>query len=233
MSELTHLDKDGRASMVDVGHKDTTSREAVAEGSVYMAPTTLAAIRDGAVPKGDVLSSARIAGIMAAKRTPDLIPLCHPLPLTKISIEFEIDEEESRVIIVATVHCNGRTGVEMEALTAVSVAALTIYDMAKALEKTMTIGDIRLLQKKGASLATGSGPVQPTSRKTTRRECTPDSLRRPASSGRFQAGNCRLTRSCHGWRSSRKLPSESARSDLLRRRKRRVRPARYSSAGRR
>ena len=149
MSELTHLDKDGRASMVDVGHKDTTSREAVAEGSVYMAPTTLAAIRDGAVPKGDVLSSARIAGIMAAKRTPDLIPLCHPLPLTKISIEFEIDEEETRVIIVATVRCNGRTGVEMEALTAVSVAALTIYDMAKALEKTMTIGDIRLLQKKG------------------------------------------------------------------------------------
>ena len=135
MSELTHLDKDGRASMVDVGHKDTTSREAVAEGSVYMAPTTLAAIRDGAVPKGDVLSSARIAGIMAAKRTPDLIPLCHPLPLTKISVEFEIDEEETRVIIVATVRCQGRTGVEMEALTAVSVAALTIYDMAKALEK--------------------------------------------------------------------------------------------------
>ena len=100
-------------------------------------------------PKGDVLSSARIAGIMAAKRTPDLIPLCHPLPLTKISVEFEIDEEESRVIIVATVRCKGLTGVEMEALTAVSVAALTIYDMAKALEKTMTIGDIRLLQKKG------------------------------------------------------------------------------------
>ena len=149
MSELTHLDKDGRASMVDVGQKDTTSREAVAEGSVTMAPSTLAAIRDGAVPKGDVLSSARIAGIMAAKRTPDLIPLCHPLPLTKISVEFEIDEQESRVVIVATVRCNGRTGVEMEALTAVSVAALTIYDMAKALEKTMTISNVRLLQKKG------------------------------------------------------------------------------------
>ena len=149
MSELTHLDEDGRASMVDVGHKDTTSREAVAEGSVTMAPATLAAIRDGAVPKGDVLSSARIAGIMAAKRTPDLIPLCHPLPLTKISVEFEIDEQESRVVIVATVRCNGRTGVEMEALTAVSVAALTIYDMAKALEKRMTIGDVRLLEKRG------------------------------------------------------------------------------------
>ena len=149
MSELTHLDEDGRASMVDVGHKDTTSREAVAEGSVTMAPATLAAIRDGAVPKGDVLSSARIAGIMAAKRTPDLIPLCHPLPLTKISVEFEIDEQESRVVIVATVRCNGRTGVEMEALTAVSVAALTIYDMAKALEKRMTIDNVRLLEKRG------------------------------------------------------------------------------------
>ena len=97
MSELTHLDKDGRASMVDVGHKETTSRQAVAEGSVYMAPSTLAAIRDGNVPKGDVLASARIAGIMAAKRTPDLIPLCHPLPLTKIAIDFEIDEPQNRV----------------------------------------------------------------------------------------------------------------------------------------
>ena len=149
MSELTHIDKDGRASMVDVGHKDTTTREAVAEGSVYMAPATLAAIRDGAVPKGDVLSSARIAGIMAAKRTPDLIPLCHPLPLTKIAIDFAIDEGESRVTITATVRCRGRTGVEMEALTAVSVAALTIYDMAKALEKTMTIGNVQLLHKSG------------------------------------------------------------------------------------
>ena len=149
MSELTHLDKEGRASMVDIGHKDATSREAVAEGSVYMAPATLAAIRDGAVPKGDVLSSARIAGIMAAKRTPDLIPLCHPLPLTKIAIDFEIDEDKSRVVIAATVRCNGQTGVEMEALTAVSVAALTIYDMAKALEKTMSIGQVQLLQKRG------------------------------------------------------------------------------------
>jgi len=149
MSELTHLDKDGRASMVDVGHKDATTREAVAEGSVYMAPETLAAIRDGAVPKGDVLSSARIAGILAAKRTPDLIPLCHPLPLTKIAIDFQIDEAGSRVNITSTVRCRGQTGVEMEALTAVSVAALTIYDMAKALEKTMSIGQVQLLQKRG------------------------------------------------------------------------------------
>ncbi|MXY93244.1 MAG: cyclic pyranopterin monophosphate synthase MoaC [Caldilineaceae bacterium SB0664_bin_27] len=149
MSELTHLDKEGRASMVDVGHKDVTTRQAVAEGSVYMSPETLAAIRDGAVPKGDVLSSARIAGIMAAKRTPELIPLCHPLPLTKIAIDFEIDEDKSRVVIAATVRCKGQTGVEMEALTAVSVAALTIYDMAKALEKTMSIGQVQLLQKRG------------------------------------------------------------------------------------
>lgn len=149
MPELTHLDKEGRASMVDVGGKDTTSREAVAEGSVYMAPATLAAIRDGAVPKGDVLSSARIAGIMAAKRTPDLIPLCHPLPLTSIAINFEIDETLNRVRIVASVRCRGRTGVEMEALTAVSVAALTIYDMAKALEKSMVIGGVQLLRKRG------------------------------------------------------------------------------------
>ena len=149
MSELTHIDKDGRASMVDVGDKSSTSREAVAQGSVRMKPATLAAIRDGAVPKGDVLAAARIAGIMAAKRTPELIPLCHTLLLSKVAIDFEIDETGSRVIITGTVRCQGRTGVEMEALTAVSVAALTVYDMAKALEKTMTIGGIRLLTKQG------------------------------------------------------------------------------------
>ena len=149
MSELTHIDKDGRASMVDVGDKSSTSREAVAQGSVRMKPATLAAIRDGAVPKGDVLAAARIAGIMAAKRTPELIPLCHTLLLSKVAIDFEIDETGSRVVITGTVRCQGRTGVEMEALTAVSVAALTVYDMAKALEKTMTIGGIRLLTKQG------------------------------------------------------------------------------------
>lgn len=135
--------------MVDVGDKESTSRTAVAQGEVRMLPATLAAIRDGTVPKGDVLAAARIAGIMAAKRTPDLIPLCHTLLLTKVAVDFTIDTAESRVIITATVRCNGQTGVEMEALTAVSVAALTIYDMAKALEKTMTIGNIRLLEKQG------------------------------------------------------------------------------------
>jgi cyclic pyranopterin phosphate synthase len=147
--QLTHLDEHGHAAMVDVGDKAVTSRTAVAQGEVRMAPATLAAIRDGNVPKGDVLAAARLAGIMAAKKTPELIPLCHTLLLTKVGVDFEIDEPASRVLIRATVRCNGQTGVEMEALTAVSVAALTIYDMAKALEKGMTIGEIRLLEKVG------------------------------------------------------------------------------------
>ena len=149
MSELTHLDEQGHARMVDVGDKAETSRTAVATGAVYMQPATLAAIRDGAAPKGDVLAAARIAGIMAAKRTPDLIPLCHTLLLSKVAIDFEFDDARSCVAITATVRCQGKTGVEMEALTAVSVAALTIYDMAKAIEKTMTIGDICLQEKQG------------------------------------------------------------------------------------
>lgn len=146
---LTHLDEHGHAAMVDVADKAVTSRTAVAQGEVIMQPATLAAICDGAVPKGDVLAAARIAGIMAAKRTPELIPLCHTLLLSKVAVEFAIDEVESRVVITATVRCKGQTGVEMEALTAASVAALTIYDMAKALEKGMIIGPIRLLEKSG------------------------------------------------------------------------------------
>jgi cyclic pyranopterin phosphate synthase len=147
--QLTHLDEHGHAAMVDVGAKAVTNRTAVAMGEVRMAPATLAAIRDGQVPKGDVLAAARLAGIMAAKRTAELIPLCHTLLLTKVAVDFAVDEAESRVLITATVRCNGQTGVEMEALTAVSVAALTIYDMAKALEKTMVIGSIRLVEKVG------------------------------------------------------------------------------------
>ncbi len=135
--------------MVDVGDKVVTSRTAVAQGEVQMKASTLAAIRDGNVPKGDVLAAARIAGIMAAKKTPELIPLCHTLLLSKVAVEFEVDEAAQRVLITATVRCNGQTGVEMEALTAVSVAALTIYDMAKALDKGMTIGAIRLMEKQG------------------------------------------------------------------------------------
>lgn len=150
MSEtLTHLDEHGTARMVDVSHKADTERTAVAAGEVLMLPSTLALIRDGQVKKGDVLTVARIAGIMAAKRTSELIPLCHPLPLTHIDLELWLDEPASRVQIRATTRTTGKTGVEMEALTAVSVAALTVYDMAKAAEKGMQIQNIRLLEKYG------------------------------------------------------------------------------------
>ncbi len=149
MAELTHLDDQGQAHMVDVGAKAETEREAVAAGRVLMQPETLRLLRAGDLPKGDVLGTARVAGIMAAKRTWELIPLCHQLQLTKVSVEFEFAEAASAVEITATVRCKGQTGVEMEALTAVSVAALTIYDMAKAVERGMVIGDIRLLEKRG------------------------------------------------------------------------------------
>ncbi len=147
--KLTHLDEQGQASMVDVTAKPETERVAVAAGEVVMRPETLALIREGNIKKGDVLGAARIAGIMAAKRTHELIPLCHPLPLTKVAVDFQFNEAESKIEIVATVKTRGQTGVEMEALTAVSVAALTIYDMAKAVEKTMRIENIRLLRKEG------------------------------------------------------------------------------------
>ena len=147
--ELTHVDEKGRVRMVDVGGKPDTERVAVAKGEVTMRPETLRLIAEKGIPKGDVLAAAQVAGIMAAKRTPDLIPLCHPILLTKADVEFRIDEETSRIKITATVHSQGKTGVEMEALTAVSVAALTIYDMAKAVEKTMRIGNIRLVYKSG------------------------------------------------------------------------------------
>ena len=147
--ELSHVDKSGRVQMVDVGEKPDSERVAVAKGEITMQPETLRLIAAGGMPKGDVLTTAQIAGIMAAKRTPDLIPLCHPLQITKVEVDFEIDEEDSRIEITATARCRGKTGVEMEALTAVSVAALTIYDMAKAVEKTMRIGEIRLVEKRG------------------------------------------------------------------------------------
>ncbi|HLA98112.1 MAG TPA: cyclic pyranopterin monophosphate synthase MoaC [Anaerolineales bacterium] len=148
-SKLSHLDESGRARMVDVGAKPDTDRLAVAKGSVVMRPETLALIREGTIKKGDVLSVAQLAGVMAAKRTAELIPLCHPLPLTQITVDLELDDELPGVQITATVRTVGKTGVEMEALTAVSVAALTVYDMAKAAEKTMRIQDIRLVEKRG------------------------------------------------------------------------------------
>ncbi len=149
IGKLTHLDDQGQARMVDVGAKDETEREAVAAGRVRMRPETLRLLREGNLPKGDVIGTARVAGIMATKRTAELIPLCHPLSLTHVAVEFTFDEATPAVEITATVRCRGRTGVEMEALTAVSVAALTIYDMAKAVERGMVIGDIRLLEKRG------------------------------------------------------------------------------------
>jgi cyclic pyranopterin monophosphate synthase len=149
MTQITHLDDQGQARMVDVGPKEETGREAVAAGRVRMRHETLALLRAGDLPKGDVLGTARVAGIMAAKRTSDLIPLCHPLLLTHVGIDFAYDEEAPAVEITATVRCRGRTGVEMEALTAASVAALTIYDMAKAVERGMVIEGIRLLEKRG------------------------------------------------------------------------------------
>ncbi len=146
---LTHLDEQGAARMVDVSTKATTVREAVAAGEVWMKPETLALIQSGGLPKGDVLAVARVAGIMAAKRTPELIPLCHPLPITGVTVEFKVDPERAVITITARVRCTGVTGVEMEALTAVSVAALTLYDMCKAVEKGMRIQNIRLLRKSG------------------------------------------------------------------------------------
>lgn len=147
MSALTHLDAAGAAHMVDVGGKAATARVAVATGRIDMTANAASAIRDGTALKGDVLAVARIAGIMAAKRTSELIPLCHPLPLSRVAIELAIDE--SGVTATATAATEGKTGVEMEALTAVSVTLLTIYDMAKAIDKGMTIGDVRLLSKTG------------------------------------------------------------------------------------
>ncbi|MEQ9334015.1 cyclic pyranopterin monophosphate synthase MoaC [Thalassobaculum sp.] len=149
MSDLTHFDDAGHARMVDVGGKQETERTATARGSVYCSPDTIALIRSGGVKKGDVLSVARLAGIMGAKRTPDLVPLCHPLALTSVAVDLAIDGARNAVDIEATCRLKGRTGVEMEALTAVSVAALTVYDMVKAVDRTMRIGDIRLVHKAG------------------------------------------------------------------------------------
>ena len=147
--KLTHLDAEGRAAMVDVSDKPVSERTATARCTVLMQPGTIALIRDGAVKKGDVLSVARLAGIMGAKRTPDLIPLCHPLNLTSIDVNLSVDAARNAVDIDATVKVDGRTGVEMEALTAATVAALTVYDMVKAVDRGITIGDVRLVHKAG------------------------------------------------------------------------------------
>jgi cyclic pyranopterin phosphate synthase len=147
--KLTHLDESGRARMVDVGHKDVTQRIAVARGAVVMQPETLQLIIEGNVKKGDVLRVAELAGVMAAKRTSELIPLCHPLLLNKIEVDCTPDQDNNCVEIEATVHVSGKTGVEMEALTAVTVAGLTIYDMTKAVDRSMRLTEVRLVYKEG------------------------------------------------------------------------------------
>lgn len=151
---FTHLDESGNAIMVNVGEKDETKRRAVARGEVLMSPDTLKALREGLVPKGDALAVARVAGIMAAKNTPHLIPLCHPVQITSAAVDFSFPEGRPAVEIEASVECRGRTGVEMEALAAVSVAALAIYDMCKAMDRGMIIGDVRLIMKSGGRSGT-------------------------------------------------------------------------------
>ena len=157
MTRLTHLGKDGSAHMVDVGGKAETHRIAIAGGLISMSPEALAAIREGDAPKGDVLGTARIAGIMAAKRTGELIPLCHPLGLEAVTVDFAFDESAIRV--TASASLTGKTGVEMESMVAVSTALLTIYDMAKAIDKGMVISEVKLLEKRGGKSGTWKAPA--------------------------------------------------------------------------
>ncbi|MEX2632315.1 MAG: cyclic pyranopterin monophosphate synthase MoaC [Tistlia sp.] len=158
MAGFTHFDAEGKAVMVDVSAKAESERSATARGEIVMQPETLALIREGGVKKGDVLSVARLAGIMGAKRTPDLIPLCHPLALTSVKVDLTLAPERNAVAIEATCKLTGRTGVEMEALTAVAVAALTVYDMCKAVDRAMRIGEIRLVHKAGGKSGTFEAP---------------------------------------------------------------------------
>lgn len=161
MSDFSHIDESGKAGMVDVGDKDPTEREAIARGFVYMADETLEAVRQHRVVKGEVLQVARVAGIMGGKHTWELIPMCHQLPIDKIGVSFRAMPEAGGVAIEAVARCHGKTGVEMEALTAVSVAALTIYDMCKGLDKSMHIGDIHLVKKTGGKSGEFSHPDAP------------------------------------------------------------------------
>jgi len=159
MSGFTHFDAQGQAHMVDVGAKAATHRIAVAQGRIAMQPATLGLIRQGTARKGDVLGVARLAGIMGAKKTSELIPLCHPIALTRVVVEFELDEAAHAVLCTATAETVGSTGVEMEALTAVQVALLTIYDMCKAVDRGMTMGDVKLLEKRGGKSGDYTAPA--------------------------------------------------------------------------
>ena len=160
MKKLSHVDERGRAHMVDVGDKPVTARVATATGRVRMSPETLRLMTDGRLPKGDVFAVARVAGILAAKKTPELIPLCHPLPVSSIDVEFTPHADSGRLDIEAKVKVSGKTGVEMEALTAVSVAALTVYDMCKAVQKDVVISDIGLQHKSGGKSGSYTRPPQ-------------------------------------------------------------------------
>lgn len=161
MAKLTHIDDDGNAVMVDVSGKDRTERTATAAGSVYMMPETLKLIMEGGVKKGDVLTVAQLAGIMGAKKTADLIPLCHPLELSSVKVELTCDPDRNAVDISATCKLTGKTGVEMEAMTAVGIAALTVYDMVKAVDRGIRIGDIRLVRKAGGKSGAFDAETQP------------------------------------------------------------------------
>jgi cyclic pyranopterin phosphate synthase len=172
--KFSHIDSRGKARMVDVSEKAATQREAIAKGSVSMKPAVIRLIKDGAVPKGDVLAAARIAGITAAKKTADIIPLCHPLFITSVTVDMTLHEKKGRIDIVAKAKTVGQTGVEMEALTAVSVAALTIYDMCKAVDKEMVISDIMLMEKRGGrsgefKRGAASGPGKTASKKSKKK----------------------------------------------------------------
>lgn len=160
MTGLTHFDREGQAHMVDVGDKASTHRVARASGRIYMAPETLALVRSGTAKKGDVLGVARIAAIMASKRTSDLIPLCHPISLTRVAVEFTLEEDRNAVFCTAQCECTGQTGVEMEALTAVQVGLLTIYDMCKAVDRGMTMTDVRLEEKRGGKSGVWMRPTE-------------------------------------------------------------------------
>jgi len=176
MSKLSHLDSKGGAHMVDVSGKPVTAREASAEATVSLSPEAFAAVMDGTAPKGDVLAAARIAGIMAAKKVPELIPLCHPLAIAKAAIEFEPDAERHAFRIIATVATSGQTGVEMEALTAASVAALTLYDMIKAVDKAAVIENVRLLAKSGGKSGTYKAPPARAQAAAAKRPVKPQAL---------------------------------------------------------
>jgi cyclic pyranopterin phosphate synthase len=210
MSKLTHLDEHGKAKMVDVSGKDTTTRTAMAEAIVRMKPETLALVLEGTAPKGDVLAVARIAGIMAAKKTSEIIPLCHPLPISGVTVACEPDEEASLIRILASVKVSGQTGVEMEALTAATVAALTIYDMLKAAERGIVIEAVRLMSKEGGK--SGAYRAEPDKKSPARGRL----VRRPTTAAAARLVRHRST-PAEGEQPRKATADHAARRDALRR----------------